>query len=264
MSCRYPGGSCGEIVAACEDNVWTSFAASCNPPAPACPAGEIVEGATCPASGFGQTVCPRTVDGCDVTFVCQGTWKKTENSCATCPPAQPSDGTSCDLPPALRCSYKPAAECQIQLACEDARWKVWSPTSCSGPVGCPTAPPQDGAACPANGLEGTTCSYAVDACQRGFVCEALRWRLDTESCDEPAQPACAARLDAISCGEAAACRWLVPGCGEPALPKAGCFPKVACASDADCVGVATCQSSVVDPCAGKICEACGATVLVCR
>jgi hypothetical protein len=46
--------------------------------------------------------------------------------------------------------------------------------------------------------------------------------VDCASLDTPT--ACAAQLD---------CRWLAPGCGEDSLPKAGCFPEVACSDDND-------------------------------
>lgn len=124
--------------------------------------------------------------------------------------------------------------------------------ACHPPVGC------DGDAfdCP----DGLICrSVTYDPClpqENGSQCGACGAEL--QAC---VFPDCTL-LDEAGC-EAAGCRYLVPGCTDPALPEAGCFPADDCQTDADCGAGLTCQDAVYDPCAGEDCDACGASARIC-
>jgi hypothetical protein len=74
---------------------------------------------------------------------------------------------------------------------------------------------------------------------------------------------CALLDTPTACAGQLGCRWLAPGCGENPLPKAGCFPAVACSDDDDCAPLETCTDVVYDPCHGESCEACGMVTRVC-
>lgn len=266
MVCTYPNGSCGPSTSSCVGGKWNGGGVSCNPPPPACPDGDIVEGATCPGGGFGRTTCPRTVGDCKVLFVCDGTWKKETDSCATCPASMPDQGVSCPRD-GLACKY-PAA---TSYNCVDARCieGAWQISSCpQPPPPCPSAPPQAGGGC-TNGPGGPTqCSYDVGACVQQWQCGPAGWGKIGESCDEPAPPTCMARLDEPTCAEDLGCRWLWPGCADgmqTKLGQAGCFDAKDCEKDSDCPGDgATCKTVVTDPCHDKPCAACGQESRICQ
>ncbi len=130
-------------------------------------------------------------------------------------------------------------------------------------------------------VASTVCTPAAGACSDGEVCETPGdkcandtavpcgnfayceddhyWHLP--SCDPPGPESCAAHAEA-ACGADPACRWLVPGCGDPPLPAAGCFALGDCAPDACAPGL-VCQIAVYDPCTLAGCAACGADALLC-
>lgn len=267
QTCTYPTGSgCPPQTSRCEKGKWVASFSSCNPPPPPCPAGEIVEGETCPGGGFGVTTCPRVVDGCNVTFQCQGTWKKTADSCGSCPIAPPVFDTQCPSQ-GVSCDYE-IAGCPLNLTCQNGRWLSTSPPCDSPePVVCPAAAPKAGTAC-GETKEEVKCAYTVSgSCVESFVCFLNIWSRTSKPCDEPAKPACEAALDSQSCTKAPGCRWLVPGCASPpqvALAKAGCFASTECAADAECGAGRACKSVVTDPCVGKSCDACGQEQKVCQ
>lgn len=126
--------------------------------------------------------------------------------------------------------------------------------SCHPPVGCDEAD----YVCP----DATACvSITYDPClpsENGEQCNACGSEL--HAC-LPAPPECDG-LDAEAC-DAAGCRYLTPGCEEPALADAGCHDPQDCETDADCDDGLTCTDAVYDPCAGENCEACAATARIC-
>jgi hypothetical protein len=64
-------------------------------------------------------------------------------------------------------------------------------------------------------------------------------------------PACEKLGDQATCAKAPACQWLEPGCAEPKLPSAGCYPKsaIGCTIATDCPGGKTCVKRMINPCA---------------
>jgi hypothetical protein len=63
------------------------------------------------------------------------------------------------------------------------------------------------------------------------------------------------------------CRWLKPGCGQPALAVTGCYDLALmnCVLTGRCPSGKTCQRQVIDPCNnGADCNTCGQTVSFCR
>lgn len=268
--CSYPTGSgCPAQSSRCENGKWVASFTSCNPPPPPCPAGEIVEGESCPGGGFGQTTCPREVDGCNITFVCQGTWKKTVDSCATCPKDPPTLDAQCPRT-GLSCDYETDTSCPDNFTCKGSQWVSNTPP-CNPPPPpdeCPDSPPKPGSACVSGSGKNLECGYPISfTCTESFACAADTWQRTSTTCDLPAKPACDVAIDQTSCTKDPGCRWLVPGCASPpqvALAKAGCFASTECASDAECVAGRTCKSVVTDPCAGSSCDACGQEMKVCQ
>lgn len=268
--CSYTSGSgCPAQTSRCVDGKWVASFTSCNPPPPPCPDGPIVEGESCPGGGFGQTTCPRTVDGCNVTFVCQGTWKKTADSCATCPKSAPTFNSACPQA-GLSCDYATETSCPYNFTCTGGRWTSDTPP-CNPPPppdDCPDSPPAAGSACELGGKMSIECGYPVTpTCTERFSCSSGKWQRASAACDLPAMPACGATLDQKTCAAEAGCRWLQPGCASPpqtTLGQAGCFASTNCTSDGDCLAGRTCKTVVIDPCAGGNCDACGQEVKVCN
>ncbi|MEO7331340.1 MAG: hypothetical protein ABI193_22380 [Minicystis sp.] len=185
----------------------------------------------------------------------------------SCPIDPPSAGASCDVQ--LTCDYGEA--CGSSFTC--APNGVWAdstpPGTCNPPAPvCPEATPEPQTACD---VDGQTCQYP-DNCGGSTMasCGTLEggapaWQLshDAPPCNPPAPEPCTQYGEPAACQADAMCAWLVPGCGEPPLPVAGCHSKTPCASDADCVSGDVCTTVVIDPCWMQACDACGETVLVC-
>jgi hypothetical protein len=139
--------------------------------------------------------------------------------------------------------------CRADPTTNTCRWLV--PTGCKlcPPVSCPIG------ACPGGFRTG------ADGCQ---LCE----------CSPPPTPACAGYADYMTCVADAACRWLQPGCGEPALAAAGCYARstIGCGADTDCAAGRQCLKRVINPCALPpnsppdvvTCGACGQTLSLCQ
>jgi hypothetical protein len=83
--------------------------------------------------------------------------------------------------------------------------------------------------------------------------------------------ACAVRGDSDACHALPGCRWLEPGCGSPALPRATCAPvaELNCRLDANCPTGKRCLAYSTHPCAGPTlpgqvtCAACGEQTMIC-
>jgi hypothetical protein len=118
------------------------------------------------------------------------------------------------------------------------------------------------------------CDSGEFDCPDGFACRAVTYdpclpQDGAEECNACGADLVAclpvagcAGLDSGACEEAG-CRFLTPGCEEPALPEAGCFDAADCVADDDCGEGLTCQDTIYDPCAGEACDACGASARVC-
>lgn len=210
--CSYPNGSCGPSTSTCVDGRWSSTAVSCNPPPPACPEGAIVEGEACPGGGFGQTVCPRTIGGCDVTYTCQGTWKKTADSCAICPGDEPISGTSCPKQ-GLVCEYPHQAGslCEDAATCANGTWSV-RVLPCDQPF--PT--PCDAWATAASCAKDAACRWLEPGCNND-----AQWQLPEAGC-YPAKD-CQSTADCEQPGQKCATVVVDPCAGKGC---ASCYDKV--------------------------------------
>ncbi|MDI1446053.1 hypothetical protein [Polyangium sp. 6x1] len=188
-----------------------------------------------------------------------------------CPQEAPTTGEACS--DVLTCKYELDIGCGPQPAtanCDGTSWSINTDISCNPPIPepCPAEMPSQGAAC----LGPLTCSYEFDVgCgpqTATATCQDGSWSIDAGiSCNPPIptdNPAdmCQYIATEEECATVETCRWLVPGCGDPALSQAGCF------AAQDCVGVTcgdakTCQEASINPCHNQPCDACSMTVKLC-
>lgn len=185
-----------------------------------------------------------------------------------CPNGVPSQGDPCDVEGS--CSYTDDCSNTIEASCVDGAFEVEFLGTCNPPPPeCPEAPPPVGNDCdPA--LDGP-CSYELaTACGPALVtasCDTSEtgfgWTLDVPPCTPPT-PACEEYLDAALCNADTTCRWLVPGCEDPAGADfaAGCYPIDDC-DETSCALDQTCTNVSYDPCFQSSCGACGAAASIC-
>ena len=236
---------------------------------PNCPAAMPKIGDTCAQAATGCTY----EDGpCSLIFRCEGAaqaWQAQDASCTPeavdCWVAQ--EGDTCAFPgdgcgeDSGFCGGSFFHECG-----EDHRWHSFSSGGgggCCPMVGpCPLAVPKNGDSCdPCFGP--AWCTYE-NACGGAYAtCGAEgSWQVAIDDCPPPPSDSCAIHGAEADCKSDPACRWLVPGCGDPKLPQAGCFPSLDCAPDGCAAGL-SCQKAVIDPCYGKACNTCSADALLC-
>ena len=110
--------------------------------------------------------------------------------------------------------------------------------------------------------EGQVCrAVVIDPCladEEGNVCDACGQ--EVHACIP--EGTCAVVPGEEECG-ASGCRWLVPGCDEPSLPRQGCYPAEDCAGDDDCPPGTSCREVAIDPCWNMGCNACAGPASVC-
>lgn len=191
-----------------------------------------------------------------------------------CPASIPADGDSCSREGML-CGYGDDF-CGIpdqEAECRDGRWNTWF-NSCNPPppFECPQELPLEGTSCDENGW-GTpgTCNYDEETpcgtqpvqadCSYDDVALQMVWAVEAPTCSS-------AQCDTYGhkdlCNADSGCRWLVPGCGsgtETVTPE-GCYPVDDCTANG-CSEGEGCTSTVHDPCAFSLCNACGAEAKVC-
>jgi hypothetical protein len=213
---------------------------------------------------------PQSGDGwCPTSYECiDGQWHDTPGVCPEpeCPASEPYDSVACVLE-GQDCQYEVEWGCdeeysEVTYTCMDGVWVEIS-NYCQPPPKCPDALPVDGSDC-AGWDYAYDCSYQVpNACgiedDYAYVyCDGTSWTVDMKStCGECSYE------DAASCEANAACRWLVPGCGDNPLPAEGCAPIDDCAPDS-CTGGATCSTYDANPCWNSPCDACSAPVSICE
>ncbi|WP_437736320.1 hypothetical protein [Sorangium sp. So ce1335] len=244
------------------------------------------------------------VDGCDnpIGYTCvDGAWQvESEVSCNPPPPEEECPGPVCNPPPPppacpdempkrgsrcnavdLACAYVDGCDNPIGTRCVDGAWQVESEVSCNPPPpeeDCPSWMPDTGTACSQIGMD---CVYGDpgDCLEPPIMTcgDDGTWVMTRDEYCNPPPPQPEECLAAATSGDCAglspACAWLVPGCaddpGPPALPAAGCYPRVTCEDDAACPDGTRCQEVVVDPCGASSssdvggCGACGMTRNVC-
>ena len=231
-----------------------------------CPAAMPASGAACDAAGES---CDYTDGQCTTTFQCaEGTWETGAQDCLS-PPVDcwsASEGDFCAVP-GDSCG-EGAGWCAggFENTCgDDHRWHTGyyeGANCCPEWAQCPATEPYEGEACDPC-YDATDCSYegfcggSYASCGQDGV-----WHVAVSDCPPPPIDPCAELGTQADC-EATGCRWLIPGCGEPALPNAGCFAPTDC-TPGDCYSpYSSCQEVVIDPCWDKACAACGMTVSLC-
>jgi hypothetical protein len=128
------------------------------------------------------------------------------------------------------------------MCIRDASGKcVWQSPGCHT---CPALPCQ---ACP-NGYE-----LGADGCS-------------TCTCKPTPTSACGGYTSMTDCAADASCRWLQPGCLDPALAAAGCFAtaSLGCTGDAGCGAGHQCLKRYVQPCPGGKCASCAVIETICQ
>jgi len=184
-----------------------------------------------------------------------------------CPGSLPAPGDACFE--ANICDFG-VDDCGLPLSatCSNGTWQVSGPAVCNPPPPdpeCPVDLPAAGAPCNWNWQTGFGCSYMVDnGCGMQSISVMCDPTTTTVQYTAPTCGQCATLTTEGACNTDAACRWLTPGCGMPALPQAGCFAVMDCAADTDCTTAGdTCQDLSYNPCYNKACDACGGQAKVC-
>jgi len=182
------------------------------------------------------------------------------------PSTMPTLGDACPAP--LDCQYG-MDECgfPITASCANGAWNI-SLSSCNPPPPDPECPPDLPALnsmCNWNWQSGFGCSYSVDiGCGMQTISVFCNPTSIAVEYNAPTCGQCATLTTEAACTTDAACRWLTPGCGMPALPMTGCFSAADCTGDMDCTTAGqTCQPVSYNPCYGKKCDACDAPVSLC-
>lgn len=255
----------------CSGGKWLP-SSSCNPPPPAveCPQTMPKPGDPCTASGVGNS-CTYDIEGCvsSVSFACIGNeWKSSSEGCPVCPDTPPKSGEACPGH-GLLCEYELSADC-VRATCVDGAWSATTiacmPAGTGGSGGGGSAGSGGGGAGGSAGTgsggtgqggenQGGAAGNGAGGAGQSGAAGAAGTGSGTANCRM--------FLDSATCAEAEGCRWLEPGCSEPPLPQAGCFPTQPCDAAHACDAGTTCQTVVYDPCAGAACDACGAEVAVC-
>jgi hypothetical protein len=207
---------------------------------------------------------------CPPSYECiDGQWQDTAGACPEplCPASEPYDdvacvmeGQDCQYPYEFGCDTEPS---EITYRCMNGFWSAITPYCSKEPV-CPSALPIDGSDC--SGWETAwDCYYdvTVECSQDQDVAYAYCnadwvWEVDMPASCEGCNYA-----DPATCEADAACRWLVPGCGENPLLGEGCHPVADCAPDS-CGDGGTCSSYDANPCWNQPCDACSAPVSICE
>lgn len=184
-----------------------------------------------------------------------------------CPSSMPAAGDACPAP--QECDYG-LDDCGIPVtaSCVNNVWQTSGPVACNPPPPdpeCPVDLPALGGPCNWNWQSGFGCSYMVDiGCGPQIVSTMCNGTTTTVEYTTPTCGQCSTLTTESTCATDAACRWLTPGCGMPALSMAGCFPVADCTDDTNCTTAGqTCQEISYNPCYNKACDACGAQAKVC-
>jgi hypothetical protein len=275
-----PGMMRGLVAAALVTLAGLLTAAGCNTSVVVnsnCPAAKPVTGAICASA---DESCQYQDGPCLMTFTCGAQEKTWHVEASTCEPAavdcwSASDGDVCAIP-GETCG-EGSGECGggFESTCgDDHRWMTayydyddCCYDECGDPCEafftCPANQPFEGDPCEpyCPGTEScnypSTCGISVATCGDDYT-----WHVNYGECPPPPVDPCTLQGTELECMNAG-CRWLVPGCGTPALPQAGCYAPVDC-TPGDCISpYSTCQQVIADPCWNKDCDACSMTVSVC-
>lgn len=242
-------------------------AVTSNPPFLDCPDAPPAAGDACDA-GLTCSYLP-----CEEEYVCNdsGQWESVIVSCnppppAECPESIPLQNDNCPEE-GMSCTYPDECGGELTATCAGfgdlPQWDVDIAPPCNPPA-CPAELPNQGDAC---AVPDQLCSYEVDiGCgpqTMTATCDGGAWLIDSGPTCNPPPPSPCSGLNEAECGADATCRWLTPGCSEPPLPGAGCFPLEPCANNLACGPASTCQEVAYNPCYMQACDACAAFTSVC-
>lgn len=228
-----------------------------------CPYGNVLDASGCPTCKCNPMPnCPQVKCAID----CPNGYLKDEKGCQTCtcnPDPKPCSTDECGAMPPTNTVACPAGTSATPggdppgagaaivapyLCTRDAATGkcVWQPVGCRQ---CPTVACKP---CPSGyeiGPDG--CSSCV--------------------CKPDASSACGSYNTPATCAADTSCKWLQPGCTEPALAAAGCFAKTSlgCTTDASCGAGHQCLKRFVNPCVAlnpgdTTCAACAASETICQ
>jgi hypothetical protein len=218
-----------------------------------CPNGNVLDERGCPTCSCKPPSCPQI--RCEDNK-CKHGYANDANGCPTC---------TCNPKPGCKPVTCKLA-CPDGFATDDQGCEI---CMCKPPAACTTADCTG----PAPGAPNVMCS---DGSIGGPVCDRVAggdgkcvWQI--RSCPEPPAPECAGAITAVTCNLAPRCRWLEPGCTEPKLTAAGCYPRAQIDCDQTghaCPAGTTCQERSVNPCPSVlplpgICSACGELLHLC-
>lgn len=122
---------------------------------------------------------------------------------------------------------------------------------------CPPTLPTDGDECDVYQLD---CLYPITCGDASALCDGFVWHVSLPICPQP--NTCLDVPTEQECNQTGGCEWLVPGCGEPALPAAGCQSTSECTEE-DCPFDWSCELVIVHPCTIDPCGMCYAERLAC-
>ncbi|MFT3767026.1 MAG: hypothetical protein QM820_16130 [Minicystis sp.] len=229
-----------------------------------CPVSKPELGSACDATSASCTYQDGT---CTVSFSCTAdhVWFASNPTCEPIPvPCEDAhDGDFC-LVPGESCGDLGECGGQTTDCGDDHRWMTtyYDDFCCGAPFGCPEQLPVAGQVCdPCTDASG--CGFPADCGTVYADCgDDGFWHtyLDGD-CPMITDP-CKMHFAEDECGADPTCRWLVPGCSQPALPQAGCFAIDEC-TPGGCGPFATCEQVEIDPCYKKGCDACSTGTSVC-
>jgi hypothetical protein len=217
-------------------------------------------GSICPARPCVDPLPPGAVGG--PTAGCANGYKKDAAGCETCEcnppstcpplrcaavacPAGSSPAVDAQGCPTCGCSAPtcPTAACFLycpygrQTGADGCQLCACNPGTCR-PEECPAPPPLP---------PGTTCAngaFSPPVCQRNAA-GTCGWLVP------PCPGACSRASNQGTCSSIPGCVWLQPGCAEPSIPTAGCYPttSLGCAEgNVTCPADKQCQKRTINPC----------------
>jgi hypothetical protein len=192
-----------------------------------CPNGNVLDQRGCPTCQCNPPPACLPV-ACDLA--CPNGYQKDDRGCPLC---KCNPGPMCT--PVTCRIFCPNGFKKDERGCEICQC---NPPTCE-PKECPSpAPGAPNMICPDGTIAGPVCERTSE----GRCAWIFRSCSDTD---------CSSARTAVACGRLATCRWLEPGCTEPRLPVAGCFPRASlnCAVSGCPLGK-QCVKRVVNPCSG--------------
>jgi hypothetical protein len=233
--------------------------------------GSAIDAGTIKDAGR-DVICPPVCD-----LYCPAGYRTDSNGCelCECKPAPVDAGRICPGVCAIYCPYgnvlddNGCATCTCNPPPADAGPRPTDAGLCPSPV-CPPIVCEYGYANDPNGCPTCKCNPAPNECP-AIKCRAcpFGYLKDDQGCDtcdcapDPGK-ACADITNESTCAATTdRCRWLVPGCSDPALPAAGCYDKTFIDCTTSCPSGRSCLQRSINPCYNLDCMACSQQIGIC-